>query len=57
MNVRATTDRYSLENLALLVCAPDASEEEKRLALSVAYENGKRDALNAVKKELEKLPW
>lgn len=57
MNVRATSDRYSLENLALIITAPNASEEEKRLALSVAYENGKRDALNAVKEKLEELPW
>lgn len=57
MNVRATNDRFSLENLAEIIINPTATDEEKRLALSVAFESGKRAALNAVKTELEKLPW
>lgn len=57
MNVRATNDRFSLENLALIVTNPNASDEERRLALSVAYENGRADALRDAKKQQEKLPW
>jgi hypothetical protein len=57
MNVRASQDRYSLENLAEIVTNPNATNEEKRLALSVAYETGKVDALRAARKQPEKTPW
>jgi hypothetical protein len=57
MNIRASQDRYSMENLAEIVTNPDATNEEKRLALSVAYETGRVDALRAAKQQPEKLPW
>jgi hypothetical protein len=51
------SDRYSLEDLARIVTDPTESDEAKRLALSVAYENGKADGIRAVQEPMEKLPW
>lgn len=53
----AIQDRFSLERLGAIVTDPQASKEEKLLAVSVAFEAGKREALRTAKQQPEKTPW
>lgn len=53
----ATQDQFSLKHLGEIVTNPEASNEEKLLAVSVAFESGKREGVRASELQREKTPW